>query len=1116
MSSNIVDITDYDPINLLTQNEVYLNAVQKASISVYTLGFKPLDPNTIHRRDGLLTAVIPRLDQGTFLDRVDSSVHSYIRQKRKQDQTSRMRFSMDPNSEVMKQLAQFQLNHGVDIPEESEEISSKRNGKKSKAKKTLTINPNDEIRAARPTTRMEKEREQKKKMEEEEKKREIHKEKISKRFVLMEDGVEMVYGDNGNKVPIFVFEKQRLDKENEMKRKEKKEAEEQEKVRKDAITKALSSQKNLWMKSSSHVERVRQQAITTRKEYPYWSPGVLPASTLTTASEKSALPALLVFQKFPRTGEYDAAVHSMVPGDILVTIEHCAHCQHHDGYTHHQADQYVEMSKVVIHSLKETAQRYALRFFSVVRGIDEVDALQVSRAHAQTALQQMEASLESNNMRHSANILSLGMDRSTPLNKAKHGTGVDLKDEVALEEHAIEQILTKLRRSMSFRSFDLATSDFQAVRNEAKVQVLQTHNKHRIGAFEVQVTLCIDASSPSYARSSPYASPHRPSSAPASSSGRPDSTNISANSTSPQLEPPPFRQLVQHVLYSKLYHGAWPSVMKLRERLEILLDTHGVTRIVTGSMVRASASFTPPSSKVAKPALMGPLSQLQHHHEENMRKVAEQQQRMRRHHSSGALPLEMLDPEAEMMRRAQEDSTAASQWQQREMKALAPLESLIPPTFDNRYAAAAVHQPSRRRISNNERKSSPTGRTYPLHPGTNSPHTSPLTRKRSSAATTATNPVDTSTRRSSVNKEPLVVSQQATAPSPSSAASTHHPQPQPQPPTLSLQTDFKNVSLTDDEITMMENEILKSTRAAESKARKDDWAEPSNHNNNNNNNSNNSSSKNNANSLLAGDEPLTLKVAMPTRSSLSATSSSFSSPQPGKLTKAKSVSFLLENGGEEPQQAGIVPEAVSDPSPIAGRSSAPANTSGLPSHQEPSSLVAKNIARPTMIKPMLRSQPSEKDLQIPKEGHNSTEGVHGTNNEHSPHEIEDESGKTLITTLSTLSDHFKSNNTNTLREALQSIQRMLSNDDDSNENSRAHFEDEDYASYHLKRTDTFGNDPFFQQLENSGTASVLRISVNLGSDLGDDFPLHDHHDEHLADGGGVQVAVTKVSLSPHT
>jgi hypothetical protein len=259
MSRKLVDITDYDPINLLTQNEIYLNAVQKASISVYNLGFRPLDSNTIHRKDGLLTAVIPRLDQAPFLDRVDASVHSYIKQKRKQDQSSRMRCSMDPSSDAMKHLAQFQMEHGVRADAEDGEdqppgTASKRKGKK----KVLKVNPNEEIRAARPTTRMEKEKEEKRRLEEERKKEEEHKQKISKRFVLVEDGSEMVYDDNGNKVPLHVFEKQRSDKQKEEEQKKKRALEEQLKARKEALHQALTSQKALWMKSSTHVEKAQQ------------------------------------------------------------------------------------------------------------------------------------------------------------------------------------------------------------------------------------------------------------------------------------------------------------------------------------------------------------------------------------------------------------------------------------------------------------------------------------------------------------------------------------------------------------------------------------------------------------------------------------------------------------------------------------------------------------------------------------------------------------------------------------------------------------------------------------------------------------------------------------------
>lgn len=1101
MSDKLVDISDFDPVNLLTQNEVYLNAVQKASISVYSLGFKPLDPNTIHRKDGLLTAVVPRLDQAPFLDRVDASVHSYIRQKRKQDQTSRMRCSMDPNSDVMKHLSNFQARNGAVNSPHDDGKSTKAKGKNKM--KVVKINPNEEIRAARPTSRMEKEREERQKLEEELKKQEEHRQRIAKRFVIMKDGEEMVYDDNGNKVPLHVFEKQRAEKKKELEQKKKREEDEVAKVRRDALAKALTSQRELWVKSSTHVERLRQQAITQQKEYPFWQPGTLPASTITMATEKAALPPLIVFQKFPKTGEYDAAVHSMVPGDILITIEHCDHCHHHDEFTHHQSHQYEEMAKLVTQALKETAQRYALRFFSINRGIDEVDALKLSKSHAQSTIKQVEAMRSPGTTHHASNFLSLGMGSSYPLNHSS-SNGVDLKDEVAQEERAIEQTLTKLKRSLSFRSFNIAANDFQAVRNDAKVQVLQTHNKHRIGAFEVQVTLCINPNAHHHhhmhARS-PHGTPQRPQSAPSSSlkSSQPQSSSYAGNGgfSEPIHDQP--RQLIQHVLYSKLYHGAWPSIMKLRERLEVLLDTHGVTRLVAGSTVRSSffasgsVAKRPDSAPSPNPVLTGPLSAMEQHHRENLRKIEEQQRRMRRRHSSSSpVALEQMNLAAELQREAEEDAAAASQWQEKELKKIKPLEELLPPVFDNRQSVAAVSRhgsmaESGSSVSPLKQALAPSHAPPPnkkvppppsLHPGVNSPIISPSLQTKQ--------PFQRTFSGATVENNQHQAHDNTAAPAePTSQANTS--QRKAPPPALETGADSKDVSLSEADVNDMDDEILRTMRAAESQKHAHDWSDEP---------------------VKGTDTPD--KVSK--RSALSATSSSFSSPEGiVKLGKTKSVSFYgdVDKVAANVDEPSIKPEATVAAKVELAAASTALTAPSLKKADEEISPIKKppSAPRPTMIKkPSLRSQPSMKDLD-------SDAGDDADSAEQDPDATPATGGSAMGSAKSSsLSEHFKQNDTNTLREALLSIQRMLSNEeDDSDENLHYdRFDDEEHP--HLMRSDTFADDPFFQKLENE-SVSVMRISVNLGQDLSDDMlqgsPMNpDDATNELR--GGVQVAVTEV------
>ena len=76
-----------------------------------------------------------------------------------------------------------------------------------------------------------------------------------------------------------------------------------------------------------------------------WTPNKLPSATvpLHELEEKEALPAHLV-RNWPEYSELEV-------GDVMVSIEHCHNCDSHEWGTHHNEEQYrqVSLSYPVLH-----------------------------------------------------------------------------------------------------------------------------------------------------------------------------------------------------------------------------------------------------------------------------------------------------------------------------------------------------------------------------------------------------------------------------------------------------------------------------------------------------------------------------------------------------------------------------------------------------------------------------------------------------------------------------------------------------------------------------------------------------------------------------------------------
>lgn len=1124
-----MDRSDRETVDLLVNSDIYLTSIQKACVSVYNLGFKPFDVNTVHRRDRMLTAVIPRSDQCSMIQRVDHTMHQYINKQKKHAQKSRYRCSMDPSKdkETFQALAQFQLEESKDNNEGDRTKSKQKDAKASK--KPLKIDPRGEIKVARPTNRMQLVIEEQKKLEEEAAQREKHAKRIASRYSLIDkEGVQFVYDDNGNKVPQHVFEKQREDKKAAEERA--KTLENEAKMRKHEESKAANrkitsaGRSELWAKSSSHVERLRQQAISQRKDSPYWTPGELPSSTMALATEKAALPVVHVFQKWPNAqGEYDFAVASMMPGDILVTIEHCAHCRHHEDYTHHQSAQYAEMAKCLLDALRDTSSRYALRFFGLARGIDEEDALVVSKRQARAM---------------SATRRSGGVEK---------GPNTDVNDDIALEDNAISQTLGKMRRTLSLTSYNVAATDYQAVRNEAKVQVLQAHNKHRIGAFEVQVTLCVaprhgKRPSAHYPPSSPdnINQPQQPQPTELESNNihqqrRPFSAPATPSRSSPNhhhsAEQP--RQFIQHVLYSKLFHGAWPSIVKLRTRLEVLLDFHGVTRLVVGSTRshhHTAANGAAGAGDKGNPVLTGLLSQMQHRHQVNAQRAREQQLKLRRRSTVLPLDQQLLGMELDLSKR----KAAAAEEERRQQEQRKRLEDFLPPAFDHRNGLppsaiatsimnSRIGTPSLDDAGNHHPVETSNGQSHNTSPPYNFSHIQAHSHHHTHAHEEETllktlplysnSSPDKQRQRQYLDSLDDYHSVQSAGPTTKSSALVSHP---------SLFNVDINTDHDDDELAQT-NQLSPHTAGSAQQQHSHGHAKTSKDTQSQQSQpqppvDGKGYQKVASKSLLVQvqhnggggegegiDTPVSVlthddRAFLPLRS-----------PSPVHTTSA----------GGNLRQASFFPDSAINTGPNVTESSTKAGSNSsndkpsakkkdrtVPAAPRPTVILAPPVARPTHQHTSYDEKPhnnSSSSLDSPPPPSSSAAG--GANGKTETETEAFDINAPLATVQGdqvSLSDHFKHHESDLLKQALQSIQEMLGKDDD---NHARNPEDADYDYYNydddgrnggLRRMDTY-DDPFWRQLE---SGESIRMSISFARKDDDDG----------GDGGGHLVELSPLPL----
>jgi hypothetical protein len=183
--------------SILTENETYLDALQRSSIPVLQLGFEELKYKCGHKLSrSSPKPVIPIVEQVEFLDRLDHTMKflHYEMQDTPNKEQRRASYLSPKGGGV-----------GVGVTIDFAKMFPKKNKKPKKASNETTRpeSPN----CARPTNRMIQIEEEAKKLHEEKEKEEVHRKRIVQEYDIVEDGVKYVYNYHGVKIPADKLQK---------------------------------------------------------------------------------------------------------------------------------------------------------------------------------------------------------------------------------------------------------------------------------------------------------------------------------------------------------------------------------------------------------------------------------------------------------------------------------------------------------------------------------------------------------------------------------------------------------------------------------------------------------------------------------------------------------------------------------------------------------------------------------------------------------------------------------------------------------------------------------------------------------------------------------------------
>lgn len=180
--------------SILTENQTYLDALQRSSIPVLQLGFEELKYKCGHKLSkSSPKPIIPIAEQVEFLDRLDHTMKflHYEMQDTKKEQ--RRASYLSPKGV------------GVGVTIDFAQMFPKKQKKLKKLNDEL-VRP-ESPNCARPTNRMIQIEEEAKRLHDEKEKEEKHRQKIVQEYDIVEDGVKIVYNYHGVKVPVEKLQK---------------------------------------------------------------------------------------------------------------------------------------------------------------------------------------------------------------------------------------------------------------------------------------------------------------------------------------------------------------------------------------------------------------------------------------------------------------------------------------------------------------------------------------------------------------------------------------------------------------------------------------------------------------------------------------------------------------------------------------------------------------------------------------------------------------------------------------------------------------------------------------------------------------------------------------------
>jgi hypothetical protein len=235
LSSSSPTIYSHDFADVLTHNETYLRAVQRAGISIYNLGFENLEfpglerplSRSPHKGRKCLQAIVPKDGQIDFLDSINKSLIKagvFVKSSQHKQNKNNINKKKQPPGRPYSACAKLQAPQSSESSNDPAHEEGQGEGQRKlpnrgklvttglKPKRWSTVP--QEVSAARPVRRMLEQHEKELELAKEIEREKLKQKKIGERFDLIDaDGDKYVYDLQGRRVKESEFEKQKQEME---------------------------------------------------------------------------------------------------------------------------------------------------------------------------------------------------------------------------------------------------------------------------------------------------------------------------------------------------------------------------------------------------------------------------------------------------------------------------------------------------------------------------------------------------------------------------------------------------------------------------------------------------------------------------------------------------------------------------------------------------------------------------------------------------------------------------------------------------------------------------------------------------------------------------------------